>query len=454
MYKGLMKTYKKVYKAAAIWMALVMLACFSGLGELGKVFAAGNTLTVKASQIDFSEMIFKAEQLEKDQITEVVFVLDKDIELKSFRLLENKFTKKLTVKGDHILYIKDGGSFESQVPTTIEADVKLRLGTSGGAGALMSMMGTFTSYGSITFFSGDGLYAYGDVNICGGVLSAFNTNNGINTDGNISISGGKIRFSKTFNPGLCTVSPDKSITISGGDIYVESMGPAIFSEGTINLTGGVIEAKVSKDYTEYAGLPAVVGKTINLSNKLNITKPDDGVIVDYVFSETDTKTYRAIATPMGEVAQSVYITKPIDGGDGGNVPGGDADKTVYKNEWVNGKWYGADGKQSYGETLSWYNNGSGWYVQDTSGWYPQSEWQRIDGKWYYFTAEGYMDYSEYRDGCWLGADGAWDEAYSGGHWCSDSYGWWYEDASGWYPVNQYVWIDGVNYWFGADGYWG
>ena len=74
MYKGLMKTYKKAYKAAAIWMALVMLACFSGLGELGKVFAAGNTLTVKASQIDFSEMIFKAEQLEKDQITEVVFL--------------------------------------------------------------------------------------------------------------------------------------------------------------------------------------------------------------------------------------------------------------------------------------------------------------------------------------------------------------------------------------------
>ena len=95
------------------------------MGVQGKVFAAGNTLTVKASQIDFSEMIFKAEQLEKDQITEVVFVLDKDIELKSFRLLENKFTKKLTVKGDHILYIKDGGSFESQVPTTIEADVKL-----------------------------------------------------------------------------------------------------------------------------------------------------------------------------------------------------------------------------------------------------------------------------------------------------------------------------------------
>ena len=64
-----------------------------------------------------------------------------------------------------------------------------------------------------------------------------------------------------------------------------------------------------------------------------------------------------------------------------------------------------------------------------------------------------MDYSEYRDGCWLGSDGAWDEAYSGGHWMSDSTGWWYTDNAGWYPVSQYVWIDGVQYWFGASGYW-
>ena len=64
-----------------------------------------------------------------------------------------------------------------------------------------------------------------------------------------------------------------------------------------------------------------------------------------------------------------------------------------------------------------------------------------------------MDYSEYRDGCWLGADGAWVEEYYGGHWMSDSTGWWYVDAAGWYPVSQYLWIDGVKYWFNAKGYW-
>ena len=63
-----------------------------------------------------------------------------------------------------------------------------------------------------------------------------------------------------------------------------------------------------------------------------------------------------------------------------------------------------------------------------------------------------MDYSEYRDGCWLGEDGAWVEEYYGGHWMSDSTGWWYEDASGWYPVSRWVWIDGNCYYFEASGY--
>lgn len=125
----------------------------------------------------------------------------------------------------------------------------------------------------------------------------------------------------------------------------------------------------------------------------------------------------------------------------------------YCNEWINGKYYNSDGSQTYEATLQWNFNSYGWWVEDTSGWYPKSQWQKIDGKWYYFTETGYMDYSEYRDGCWLGSDGSWDESYYGGHWCVNGEGWWYEDSSGWYPNNQYVWIDGVNYWFNSNGYW-
>ena len=63
-----------------------------------------------------------------------------------------------------------------------------------------------------------------------------------------------------------------------------------------------------------------------------------------------------------------------------------------------------------------------------------------------------MDYSEYRDGCWLSASGAWNRKYSGGHWRSNSTGWWYTDNFGWYPTSEWLWIDGKCYYFKSDGY--
>ena len=129
----------------------------------------------------------------------------------------------------------------------------------------------------------------------------------------------------------------------------------------------------------------------------------------------------------------------------------DDNSPKYFNEWVNGKWYNKEGKCDYAGTLYWKKNSTGWWVEDTEGWYPKSQWQKIDGKWYFFTADGYMDYSEYRDGYWLGADGALIGGYEG-KWKKNSTGWWFEDVSGWYPKNQSLWIDGVKYYFENDGY--
>ena len=100
---------------------------------------------------------------------------------------------------------------------------------------------------------------------------------------------------------------------------------------------------------------------------------------------------------------------------------------------------------------SWKSDSSGWWYEYSDGSYAMG-WTEIDGYWYYFLGNGYMDYSEYRDGCWLNADGTWNTAYSGGYWASDSTGWWYTDASGWYPVNTWLWIDGSYYFFKASGY--
>ena len=122
------------------------------------------------------------------------------------------------------------------------------------------------------------------------------------------------------------------------------------------------------------------------------------------------------------------------------------------NEYADGKWFNADGTVDETYSMEWKSNATGWWIEDKSGWYPVSRWLKIDGYWYYFLDSGYMDYSEYRDGCWLGSSGAWIETMYGGHWCSDSKGWWYEDATGWYPTNLSLWIDGVQYTFGSDGY--
>lgn len=100
---------------------------------------------------------------------------------------------------------------------------------------------------------------------------------------------------------------------------------------------------------------------------------------------------------------------------------------------------------------TWKCNSTGWWYED-NGWYPYSQWLKIDGYWYYFCDDGYMDYSEYRDGCWLESGGNWNEAYSLGQWHVNSTGWWYSDGD-WYPYSQYLWIDGTCYHFDGDGYW-
>ena len=121
------------------------------------------------------------------------------------------------------------------------------------------------------------------------------------------------------------------------------------------------------------------------------------------------------------------------------------------NEWRDGRWLDSTGAYQYNHKGEWKSDSNGYWFCDDTGWYAKNQWQKIDGKWYYFLTDGYMDYSEYRDGCWLGSDGAWDEAYGAGHWSKNSRGWWYSDGD-WYPVNQYLWIDGVQYWFDASGY--
>lgn len=100
---------------------------------------------------------------------------------------------------------------------------------------------------------------------------------------------------------------------------------------------------------------------------------------------------------------------------------------------------------------TWRSDARGWWFELNDGTYPAWDWLYIDGYWYFFDRNGYMDSNAYRFGCWIRPDGTWDYDYCDGHWCSDSNGWWYED-NGWYPADQWLKIDGYWYYFKQNGY--
>ena len=129
----------------------------------------------------------------------------------------------------------------------------------------------------------------------------------------------------------------------------------------------------------------------------------------------------------------------------------DGNGNVAKNEYRDGYWLGPDGKMNSNYSGKWKGNSTGWWFEDESGWYPISQWLKINGNWYYFGADGYMVSGEYREGCWIDYDGVMNPNFTHGVWKSNSTGWWFED-NGWYPSSQWLKINGYYYYFGADGY--
>jgi len=124
---------------------------------------------------------------------------------------------------------------------------------------------------------------------------------------------------------------------------------------------------------------------------------------------------------------------------------------VFSREWFDGKWYNADGSQTYGATLSWKHDSKGWWVTDTTGWYAKNQWEKIDGVMYYFKGNGYMATNEWVKGYYFNKDGSWTYTYKA-TWRKSDKGWWYGDKSGWYAKNQTITIDGKKYTFDAKGY--
>lgn len=125
----------------------------------------------------------------------------------------------------------------------------------------------------------------------------------------------------------------------------------------------------------------------------------------------------------------------------------------YENEWINGVWYDAEGKADLSLTGSWKRgkNNQWWYSTGEET-YLYSTWAKIDGKIYSFDADGYMEANAYRNGYYLTSGGAWDGKKKVKGWQEEKTGWRYATRGDAGLSNCWAKIDGKWYYFKADGY--
>ena len=125
----------------------------------------------------------------------------------------------------------------------------------------------------------------------------------------------------------------------------------------------------------------------------------------------------------------------------------------YTYEWVDGVWYDGKHKASYEGIGAWTKLADGcWTYKDSLGWYPKNKWQKIDGRWYFFDKNGCMESDAYRNGYYLTKSGAWDEKAATAGWRKSGKGWWYGTGGNTYLKSTWQKIDGKWYYFKADGY--
>ena len=503
--------FKKIVVCVLVAALLV-----SGLTFGTDSYAAEQTITIYASKVKTeksSDYVYdeQSNSLKVDAEKDVVLVMDSDLDLNSMNVRSCIDTAtyfgygNFTIKGSGKLRISEGSisvyaNYYQESGTNIEI-TNGRLWVQKNANFASDSVIKVTHNKS--FGETAALFVEGELYTAGNISVSAKNSFGVFARDKAVITGGVINSCTDYVYALSAYVG--TLTITGGEIYCEAMTNALAADSDITVSGGYVDVKSTKEsdpYTFYATNadisivePMYIKEPVNghcsrqdsgssyytnivdengnqvthviIGNKAAEQKVAEEAAAKKAAEEAAAKkaaeeapakkaAEEAAAKKAAEeaaakkAAEEAAVKKSNDSAASSSSEENSSNK--YCNEWVDGRWYNSEGVCDYEGILTWKCNSTGWWVEDTLGWYPVSQWQKINGKWYYFTANGYMDYSEYRDGYWLGSDGAWVEEYYGGHWCSDSKGWWYEDSSGWYPQSQYLWIDGVNYYFGSDGY--
>ena len=88
-----------------------------------------------------------------------------------------------------------------------------------------------------------------------------------------------------------------------------------------------------------------------------------------------------------------------------------------------------------------------WYHFDENG-YMQTGWLNLGGTWYYLNDDGSMAKDTWIGTYYVDENGAW--VVEG--WQNNGYGWWYQRANGTYPHSEWEIINGIWYYFDENGY--
>ena len=208
------------------------------------------------------------------------------------------------------------------------------------------------------------------------------------------------------------------------------------------------------------------------TEKIPVTEENEDITVSFVGGGSDASmtegSKQLVITYKGQTLEvqggkpvTIVVEKkndPAQGSGQGSGQGTKTDpgqktgkpvKTKYRSEWRKGIWYDKNGYATKYK-MKWKHDKKGWWIVDNSGWYPKKQWQKIDGKWYYFKANGYMASAEWCKGYWLDKSGAWTYKLKAG-WHKDGTGWWFGNKK-WYAKKQWQKIDGKWYYFDAKGY--
>jgi len=126
--------------------------------------------------------------------------------------------------------------------------------------------------------------------------------------------------------------------------------------------------------------------------------------------------------------------------------------TASRNEWVlsgNRWWYRhADGSYT---SSNWELINGNWYYFDSEGWMVTG-WQWIGDKCYYLTASGAMAADTWIGEYYVDASGAWIPEATRDQWILSGSRWWYRHADGSYTTSGWEEIDGQKYYFDSAGW--